>query len=133
MQALSYENLLRRIYQVGRRGIPEADADVYRRLEHSERAFTFDSKNIRDKQPRISTKSLEDLEYKYRVQCSKIWRIVSEALRTGITRYKTQLSEADVQTLKKSMEESDRITKETIDAIIKTAEKIFTSHQIFAP
>ncbi len=133
MEALSYENLLRRIYQVGRRGIPEADADVYRRLEHAEGAYTLDSKNIRDKQPRISTKSLEDLEYEYRVQCSKIWRIVSEALRTGITRYKAQLSEADVQTLKQYQGEPAQITKEAIDTAIKTAEGIFTAHKIFAP
>lgn len=133
MQALAYENLLRRIYQVGRRGKPEADADVYRKLEYSERAYFLDVENIRQKRIRISTKPIEDLEYDYRVECRRIWRIVTEALRTGINKYRDQLSNADLEKLEQQLREPERITKEAIDQTIKIAEDIFTSHKIFAP
>ncbi len=131
MEALSYEYLLRRIYQVERHGKKGVDADEYRDLEYAERAYTLDLQNIKNKKPRISTEPIDNLAYDYRVQCRKIWRFVSEAIGVGITKYGHQFSELEVLELKNCIKEPEQITKEYIDMVIKKAETIFVAHKVF--
>lgn len=129
--AMSYEYLLRRIYRVGRYGNSDANADLYRVLEKAERMYVLEIENIEKKQPRISTQSIEDLAYEYRVQCRKIWGTIEVAIRQGISKNRGVFTEDEVEEMEKSIIEPRIVTKEHIDKAIETAEKIYINHKIY--
>ena len=131
IDAMSYEHLLRRIYQVGRFDNPDINADVYRALERSERSYALDIDNIEKKQPRISTKSIDDLAYEYRVQCRKVWSIIEVAITSGIRKHKGTFTESEVKEMKKSIIEPKTVTKKHIDNAIDIVEKIYVAHEIY--
>lgn len=126
---MSYEYFIRRVYQVDRFERREADADVYRELEHAERLYTLDIENIKQNQMRVSTKSIDDLEYEYNVQCRKIWRIVVNAIQDGISKYR--FSPDEIIVMNKAMITPQHISKEHIDQTIKLVEDIYVKHEIF--
>lgn len=129
--ALSYEYLVRRVYQVGRNGNRHANADIYRALEQANRIYVLDAENIERKQPRISSKSIDDLAYEYNVQCGKIWSIIETTIRQGISINKDVLTLDEVEEMEKSLIEPEIVTKEHIDSAITMAERIFASHEIY--
>jgi len=129
--AMSYEHLLRRIYQVGRYGHSDADADLYRKLESAERTYVLETENVQNKQPRISTQSIDDLAYEYRVQCRKIWGAIEVAIRHGISKNTGVFTANEVEEMKKSIIEPRIVTKEHINKVIETAEKIYVKHKIY--
>ena len=129
--AMSYEYLLRRIYQVGRYGNSDANADLYRALEKAERMYVLETENIEKKQPRISTQSIDDLAYEYRVQCRKIWGAIEVAIRQGISKNRGVFTAVEVEEMEKSIIEPRIVTKEHIDKAIETAEKIYVNRKIY--
>lgn len=70
MSAMSYEYLLRRVYQCGRDGAKSADADIFRKLEHAERYLTDPHWN----------KSQEQKEYDYSKAFAEVRMYVRDAL-----------------------------------------------------
>ena len=129
--AMSYEYLLRRIYQVGRYGNSDANADLYRALEKAERMYVLETENIEKKQPRISTQSIDDLAYEYRVQCRKIWGAIEVAISQGISKNRSVFTADEVEEMEKSIIEPRIVTKEHIDKAIETAERIYVNHKIY--
>ncbi len=129
--AMSYEYLLRRIYQIGRFDSPDINADVYRALEQSERSYTLDLENIKKKQPRINAKNIDELAYEYRVQCRKVWSIIEVAITSGIKKHKGTFTESEVKEMEKSIIEPKIVTKEHIDNAISITEKIYIAHKIY--
>lgn len=129
--AMSYEHLIRRIYQVGRFGNSDANADIYRKLERAERTYTLEEENIKNKKPRISNKSIDDLAYEYRVQCRKIWSIVVTAIHKGIGENKGEFTSDEVKEMESTLIEPKVVTKEHIDKAIETAERIYVNHKIY--
>lgn len=47
MEALDYEDLIRRVYGVERYGVRGADADIYRELQASAQLLEYETTNIR--------------------------------------------------------------------------------------
>ncbi|WP_417369848.1 hypothetical protein [Flavobacterium beibuense] len=131
VDAMSYEYLLRRIYQVGRYGKENVDADIYRNLEDTEALYRMDLENIEKKQPRISVKKIDDLEYDYRVESRKIWSIITEAIRKGNSKYSYTFTKNEITTLENLLIEPTMITKEHIDNIIEIAQNIYIKHKIY--
>lgn len=131
MEAMSYEYLIRRIYQVGRSEKREADADVYRKLELSERIYYLDLENIQQKRMRCSTKRIEDLEHEYKLQCRKIWSIVTSAIQDGILKYESKFSSDEVSMMKAVIVTPKALTKQHIDDTINTIEDIYVKHEIY--
>ena len=129
--AMSYEYLLRRVYQIGRFGNSDADADVYRALERAERMYILETENIEKKQPRISTQSIDDLAYEYRVQCRKIWGIIEVTITQGISKNNSVFTANEVREMENTLIEQRIVTKEHIDKAIDTAEKIYVNHKIY--
>lgn len=131
MGAMEFEYLLRRIYQVGRYGTKGADADIYRDMEHSKYLYQEEIENLKNKQPRLRNQSIEDLEYEYRVECRKIWSYVVEAIKKGIDKYSSILSDEEIKKLEDCIKEKSEITSEFIDERIKIAQDIFVAHEIY--
>lgn len=129
--AMSYEYLLRRIYQVGRHDNKDIDADVFRKLEHAESLYVLELVNIEKRQPRISTQSIDDLAYEYRVQCRKIWGAIEVAISQGISKNRSVFTANEIEEMEKSIIEPRIVTKEHIDKAIETAEKIYVNHKIY--
>lgn len=73
MEAMEYEFLLRRVYNCGRRGVSGADADIYRQMEHAERAYTLYLENIKNRTMRISNQPIDDMRYEYERECVKVY------------------------------------------------------------
>ena len=128
---MSYEYLIRRIYNVGRGGKPEANADVYRKLERASKIYKLELNNLETRKPKSSTKSIDELEYEYQVECRKIWMNVSDALREAIHKFGDTLTSEEIRQLQSVPSSFDFVHKEDIDQIIKIAEKILVGHQIF--
>lgn len=128
---MSYEHLIRRIYQVGRFGNDDANADIYRNLEKAERLYVLEIENIEKNQPRISKQSIDDIAYEYRVQCRKVWAIITEAILKGISKYNGTFLEDEVTAMKNSLIEPKTVTKEHIDNAIEITQKIFVKHKIY--
>lgn len=129
--SMSFEYLLRRIYQVGRYGKRDVDADVYRRLERAERHYILETENIKNKQPRISIQSIDDIDYEYRVECRKVWSIIKTAIQKGITENRDKFSIDEIEKMEDSIIEPRIVLKEHIDNTIDTVEKIYVSHKIY--
>lgn len=129
--AMSFEYLLRRIFQVGRYGKRDVDADVYRRLERAESLYILETENIEKRLPRLSTKSIEDLAYEYRVECRRVWSIVENAILQSIKDNKGIFTNEEIEVLKKALVEQRIVTKEYIDKIIDDTEKIYVNHGIY--
>lgn len=131
IDAMNYEHLLRRIYKVGRGGNPDADADVYRKLERAERLYALETENIKNKRPRINNQSIDDIAYDYRVQCRKIWGIVESAIRYGIPKNRGVFTTDEIREMEDSIIEPKIVTKEYIDSVIGIAEEIYVNHKIY--
>lgn len=131
MEALSYEYLLRRVYQVGRGEKDGADADEYRDMEHAESILRLEQQNIKERKPRISTQSINELEYEYRVQCNRVWRFVSSAIRESLSRYAHQLNENEKKQLQECLNSTQQIKKEDIDRAVKIATDILATNKIY--
>lgn len=129
--SMNFENLLRRIYQVGRHGKRDVNADVYRRLERAERLYILETENIKNKQPRISIQSIDDIAYEYRVECRKVWSIIETAIRNGIKENSGKFTIDEVQKIENSIIDPRIVTKEDIDNAIDTVEEIYINHKIY--
>ncbi|MBA3898918.1 MAG: hypothetical protein H0X62_01715 [Bacteroidetes bacterium] len=129
--ALDYEYLIRRCHQCGRYGVPGANADTYRGLiTKSIRYKEAKEKNEKGK----SEASLETFieasnEYFYRL--GEVTAYLDTALEIGKKKFKSQLSETDIDNLDKIQEELYNADLDRIDTIIKKAEKIFVNAKIF--
>lgn len=129
--SMNFENLLRRIYQVGRHGKRDVNAGVYRRLERAERLYILETENIKNKQPRISIQSIDDIAYEYRVECRKVWSIIEAAIRNGIKENSGKFTIDEVQKIENSIIDPRIVTKEDIDNAIDTVEEIYINHKIY--
>lgn len=128
---MNYEYLLRRIFQVGRYGKKNVDADIYRKLEHAEALYRTDLENIEKGKTRVSNQNIEDLAYECRVECKKVWMIITEAIEKGITKHKHSFTKEEIEIMEKVLIEPKNITKEYIDNVIGTVEKIYVNHKIY--
>lgn len=129
--AMNYEYLLRRIYQVGRFGKPDINADIYRELERAERSYTLDVDNKENEKPRLSAKSIDDLSYEYSVQCGRVWHIIQKAIKEGLSKNRGVFSVDEVKAMEAVIKEPKIVTKEHLDNAIDTVEKIYISHEIY--
>lgn len=129
--AMSYEYLLRRIYQVGRYGKKDVDADVYRSFEHAERLYTLEQGNIAKGLPRIDNRSITQLETEYRVGCKHIWLIIAKALKAGYEKFGHQFTSDQKQIFEHLFVEPKELTKDHLDQVIDTAESIFVKYKIY--
>ncbi|MFP5437254.1 MAG: hypothetical protein ACLGH8_05685 [Bacteroidia bacterium] len=129
--AMSYEYLIRRVYQIGRFGNNDANADIYRKLEKAEKLYNLETENIEKEQPRISMQSIDDIAYEYRVQCRKVWAIIEVAIRYGISKNRDVLTDNNIKEMENSIIEPKIVIKEHIDNAIDTAEKIYINHKIY--
>lgn len=128
--ALSYEYLLRRVYKGGRFGKKEMNADVYRKLERAALIYKQELNNAKIGKPKSNSKSIEDLEYNYRVECAVIWRYIYSAITVGMLEHKDVFSKNETTALETALNKKD-ILKEDIDFLIDLAEGIFVAHKIF--
>jgi len=129
--AMNYEYLLRRIYQVGRYGKKDVDADVYRSLEHVERSYTLDVENVSNKRPKLDTRSIDELEYEYRVKCKQVWLVITKALKTGLDKYGYKFSVEEIGIIEQFVIEPKLITREYLEKLIDSTEAIFVKHEIY--
>lgn len=132
MEAMIYEHFIRMIYQTGRTAKNGADADIYRKLEHAERAYHVELENIQQNQMRCSSKSIEDLEFDYNVERRRIGQFVVTAIQEGIKKYGNKLSADEINIIENSINPSSDITKEGIDRTIKLVMDIYSKKEIFA-
>ena len=129
--AMSYEYLLRRIYQVGRYSKKDVDADVYRSFEHAASLYSIEKNNIASRLPRIDNRSIEKLEAEYNSSARQIWQIISKALQAGYDKYGHRFSDAEKDTFQQLLKQPREITAAHIENVIDKAEAIFVGHQIF--
>lgn len=133
MEALIYEHFIRMIYQTGRTTKNGADADIYRKLEHAERAYHVDLENIQQNQLCSSSKSSEDLEFDYSVERRRIWQFVVTAIQEGIKKYGYKLSVDEISSMENSINTSVDIQRVDIDRTIKLVMDIYSKKGIVAP
>lgn len=131
VDAMSYEYLIRRIYNVGRYGTEGADADHYRRLENAEHLYIQEKKNIERGLPRLRSEGIESLKYETNVQAQKIWRKVKKAIQDGISENSSLFTQEEVDTMTKSIIEPKILSKEYIDKAIKITEDIYVKYEIY--
>lgn len=131
MEALNYEDLIRRVYGVERYGVRCADADIYREMQASARILECETKNIENREPRLSTESISALQYKYQVNCRRVWGFVQEAIFEGSKRYSAMLTPEDIEALEELRREPKKFTKEAIDDVVDGANAIFTQGKIY--
>lgn len=129
--AMKYEFLLRRIYQVGRFGKKDVDADVFRTFENAEALYKQELRNKKNGEPSLNVGSLDKLENDYRVQCFRIWNILSKSINDAISIYSSILSNDEVKTLQSFTVNKTKVTREDIDVAIDTAQEIFIEHKIY--
>ena len=87
--------------------------------------------NIKNKQPRISTQGIDDIDYDYRVECRKVWSIIRTAIQKGITENKGKFTIDEIEQMENSIIEPRIVLKEHIDHTIDIVERIYVSHKIF--
>lgn len=133
MDALDYEHLLRRVYQVGRHGEDGADADIYRRMERAKRTLDINIESEEKGTMPISTLSTDELLYRYHCECAKVWSYVSDAIRKGLKEYGYLMTEDEKKQLLESIVEPPKrlAEKDYIDNAIKIAESILVRYEIF--
>lgn len=130
MEAMEYEFLLRRIYNCGRRGVPGADADIYRKMEHAERAYSLDLENIKNRTVRISNQSIEEMQYEYERECVSLWLYISKAVGKAIQEYGYKLTKDELSKLTKLAKRPTDLSKKVIDEIIDITNDILAKHEI---
>jgi hypothetical protein len=120
MDAMDYEFLVRAAYDCGRSGSPGADADIYRSMELALALLD---------EPKISTKSVNELDLEYRYAAAKVRRYTVDAINKGISRiYDTADRQALEQLAAKLHVREFR--KDVIDKVIDEASEIFSKHHI---
>jgi hypothetical protein len=129
--AMNYEYLLRRIYQVGRYGKKDVDADVYRSLQHAERSYALDVENVANRRPKLDMRSIEKLEYEYRVKCKEVWLILSKALKTGLEKYGNKFTGEEIEIIEQFLTEPKILTRDYLEKLIDSVEAIFVKHEIY--
>ena len=117
MEATEYEFLLRRIYNRGRRGVPGADADIYRKMEHAKRAYSLDLENIRNRTMRISSQPIDEMQHEYGRECVSLWLYISNAVRKAIQEYGYKLTKDELSELTKLAKRPTDLSKKVIDEI----------------
>ena len=121
MQAMNYENLIRRVNQCGRHGVKGADADIYRKMERAEMHLTDIYWN----------KTKEEKEHDYRIAFAEVSRYTSKAIKDGIDQVEYNITEEEKSTLKNIVKEIDSFdfyNKTRIDEIIKNTDEIFRKY-----
>jgi hypothetical protein len=118
MDAMDYEFLLRKVYDCDRHGANgDADADVYRKMEHAINIYEAQKKAIENKEPPVWADSLDNLEYDMRVQLSRISSKVRSALRKQIGNTYNDELKGKLEGLELRLQDRN-ISKELIDEII---------------
>lgn len=118
MDAMDYEFLLRRVYDCDRHGANgDADADVYRKMEHAINLYGAQKRAIENKEPPVWADSLDNLEYDVRVQVAKISSKVRSALQTQINKTYDDDLKAKLEEFLSKLHTRD-VNKELIDEII---------------
>lgn len=79
--AMRYETFIRKVYHCGRHGVEGANADIFRRLNHAEDLFRMAKESRINHHPRLSTKSIEELEYDYNCSCGEVAMHIDNAIR----------------------------------------------------
>lgn len=121
--SMSYEYLIRRIYQVGRYGVRAADADIYR--EFLSNYHLYKMQDDSDK------KRTDDLQYRYQVSLNRIWNYIQEAIVDGNRKHANKLTENEKLTIQNLIYSPKAIDKDYLEMVISTVEKIYVDHKIF--
>lgn len=122
--ALRYEYLIRRVYQCGRHGVDGANADIFRRLNHAEDSFRMDKENQINRRPRLSTKSLEELEYDYDCKCGEVAMYIDRAIRKVASDYAHILHPEQKQILNDCRESLSNPSYDVIEEVLDKSEKV---------
>lgn len=122
MEAMSYEFLLRRVYECGRNNSNGADADIYRRMSHAYADLSIKSMYRND----------DDREYEFRMHFAGVRENVAKAIATGIKKMKYEANEEDIKQLEAM---TDKLTltfydKQELDIIITKANDLFSKYGI---
>lgn len=121
MEAMSYEFLLRRVYNCGRHGVKGADADIYRRMDMAKR-------HLDDP---YWGKSKEQKEHDFYSSFIQVKDHVANAIKKGLEQIDYKATEEDINSLKTmlaALREHNFYDTEKLDEIIDNADEIFRKH-----
>ncbi|MFD1258117.1 hypothetical protein ACFQ3S_15015 [Mucilaginibacter terrae] len=127
---MDFEYLVRRVNECGRHGVANADADIYRRYERTERMYLMDVENIKNNQMRVSTKPIENMKDDFEIASNQIWRIVQITLNQAIEKFKHILSKEDAAELK-SHAQLRNAAKANIENAIEAGNNILVKYKIY--
>lgn len=117
--ALSYEYLIRRVYQCGRHGVAGANADAYRRLE---RAHNY----LKDNKSKVKS---EDI-FKYGFECGQITAFIRSAVEKFRSDFSENLSTKEKLKIDEILVSLIDGKLEVIQKSISDAEKIMIDHNL---
>lgn len=134
MKSLLYEHLIKTAYNTERHGARgKADADVYRGMEHALSEVELQKAAIKNGQSPISTKSIEDLEYKARVSIAKVRgnvsAAISEALQNTNLKYSSEETKQNLIGLQSKLNINE-YNKDIIDDVISEVWDIFRENKL---
>ena len=122
--AMTFEYLIRRCYNTGRYGKPCADADIYRSLQLS-------AIELADARVKNNSKALDKAIKEYNKELGKVTECTIKALATGITKFKSKLSEEDTAKLHNLINELADANMQTLEKVMLESEAVFVRNQIF--
>lgn len=122
---MTYEYLLRGIYDCGRDASKGADADIYRAMEHAHNNLSV----------KVMFKTQDEREYDYRKKFAAVRSNVRDALQRGYDRIKGRLDNKDegklasfISTLNFSVYD-----REELDKIIDESDELFSRYGVKVP
>lgn len=126
MEAMEYEYLIRQAFGVGRHEVAGADADIYRRFERAKNLLEGQKRAIDKGEMKLSTLSIEDLEYDMRKGAATICTNVVNAINH--VQKDADLDNQVVEKLENIKTKLWRLyDKERIDELIEETGNIFDS------
>lgn len=124
MDALLYEHLLRDIYDCERYGARgEANADVYRKMEHAVNVYNAQKKAIQNNEVPPRRNSLEDIEFEMHVEIVKVSNNVCKALKKQLKSTHLKPKAEIIESLIEKLEPRN-IDKKILDEVIDKATDI---------
>lgn len=129
--ALTYEYLIRRIYNVGRYGKPGADADEWRSLERSISHLRSEKELMQSGRPSQWRKSIDELEIEASSKLAKIKMFISKALTDSTGIFSKQFSKSDQQFIQDKLNTLKGADFERTCELIEETTNFFVEKEIF--
>lgn len=122
--AMRYETFIRNVYQCGRHGVEGANADIFRKLNYAENLLRMTKEKQINRHPRLSTKSLEELEYDYNCSCGEVAMHLDNAIRKVGSDYAHILRPEQKQILKECRESLSNPSYDIIENVLDKGGKL---------